>query len=184
MTTETTAPVTKILCLYTGRVLFEAAVETIRAALLLAVSQGADLSGADLSGAYLSGAYLKNAKLPSPTVLLLAYWEEVSPQLTADLMLYDASCHPDPDAFARWAAGGECPYSGVHVERAAHFKERKELWGTGVSCRPYDLMVRVLAEKCPEWNEEKRAAFEASFAKPAATTKLTTGAQPHSRRVS
>lgn len=56
-----------------------------------------------------------------------------------------------------------------YVERAAHFKERKDLWGTGVSCRPYDLMVRILAEKCPDWNEEKRAAFEASFKKPAET---------------
>ena len=124
---------------------------------------GADLSGADLSGADLSRADLSDANLPSPTTILLAAWGMLAPALTADLMRYDAACHPDPTAFDRWAAGGECPYANVKVQRAAQFKEDRKLWSPGPSPRPYDLMVAVLAEKCPEWSEEKRAAFESSF---------------------
>lgn len=138
----------------------------------------ADLGGADLRGAYLrradlGGAYLRRANLrgadlrganlPSPTVVLLATWLTVSVPLCADLMRYDASCHPDPAAFDRWAEVGDCPYDDVHVERAANFSELRELWAPGPSARPYDLMVRVLAECCPEWSDEKRAAFEATF---------------------
>ena len=126
--------------------------------------RGADLRGADLSGADLSGADLSGAHLPSPTVVLLAIWGTLAADLTVDLMRYDASCHPEPEAFDRWAAGGACPYSGVKVQRAAQFSERRDLWSPGPSPRPYDLMVRVLAEKCPEWDEAKRAAFEATFA--------------------
>jgi hypothetical protein len=136
---------------------------------------GAYLRGADLSGAYLSeadlseadlrGAYLRGAYLPSPTAVLLAYWPDLSPQLVADLMLYDSTCHPNPKAFDKWAAGGPCPYNGVKVGRAAGFQEDMALWGKGVPCRPYDLMVRVMAECCPEWDAEKRAAFEAQFKK-------------------
>lgn len=45
---------TKIYNLW-GKLLFEAAVDTVAAALLLAIQQGADLRCADLSGADLSG---------------------------------------------------------------------------------------------------------------------------------
>src|ERR1041385_7738461 len=119
--------------------------------------RGAYLRGAYLRGAYLRGAYLRGAYLPSPTAVLLATWGDLSPQLVADLMLFDSTCHPDPSAFDRWAAGGKCPYSGVHVERGAHFSEDRELWGKGVPCRPYDLMARVLAEGCPDWTAEQIA---------------------------
>ncbi|HEX7313331.1 MAG TPA: pentapeptide repeat-containing protein, partial [Pyrinomonadaceae bacterium] len=125
--------------------------------------RGAVLRGADLSDADLRGAVLRGAVLPSPTAVLLAYWPDLEARLVADLMLFDSTCHPDPTAFDRWAAGGDCPYSGVHVERAARFRERKELWGKGQPCRPYDLMVRVLAEACPEWSEEKLQKFMAKF---------------------
>ena len=80
-------------------------------------------------------------------MVLSANWGTVSDKLCADLMKYDASCHPDPAAFDRWAAGGGCPYSGVNVERAANFDEKRELWGNGKFCRPINLMKRVLAEK-------------------------------------
>ena len=126
---------------------------------------GAYLLGAHLSGAYLAGANLSGATLPSPTVVLLADWGAVSNDLTRDLMRYDAACHPDPTAFDRWAGGGAFPYDGVKVGRAAHFKERRDLWSPGPSERPYDLMVRVLAEKCPPWTEEQRAEFDARFQK-------------------
>ena len=129
--------------------------------------RGADLYGADLRGANLRGADLQKAKLPAPTVVLLASWEEVAPQLCADLMVFDASCHPEPTKFDVWANGGECPYLGVAVERAAQFKESKEIWNqkVGVICRPYDLMMRLINEKCPVWTEEQRIAFEVSFKK-------------------
>ena len=131
---------------------------------VLANLSGAYLSGADLSEANLSEAYLSEADLPSPTVLLLAAWGTLPDALTAELMRYDASCHPDPDAFGRWAAGGECPYAGVNVSRAANFRERRDLWVPGPSRRPYDLMVDVLAEKCPAWTDEQRAKFSAGGA--------------------
>ena len=125
--------------------------------------QGADLRGAYLRGADLRGAYLRGADLPSPTVILLAAWGALSAPLTVELMRYDAANHPDPTAFDRWAGGGACPYSDVKVERAALFTENRDLWTPGPCPRPHDLMVAVLAEKCPDWTEEQRVAFEAVF---------------------
>ena len=78
-------------------------------------------------------------------------------------MFFDATNHPEPAKFDAWAKGGQCPYSGVMVSRAANFRESRELWGKGVSCRPYDLMTRVLAEKCPAWTEEDQKQFTADF---------------------
>ncbi len=128
--------------------------------------RGADLRGTDLYGANLYGADLRGADLPAPTAVLLASWGEVSDALCRDLMTYDSACHPDPTAFDRWVKGGECPYSGVKVERAALFQEKRVLWdATAPLCRPYDLMQRVLAEKCPAWTDEQKAAFEAKFKK-------------------
>ena len=46
-----------------GKILFEAAVDTVAAALVLAFQQGADLYGADLYGADLDGANLRGANL-------------------------------------------------------------------------------------------------------------------------
>jgi len=110
--------------------------------------QSADLQSADLQSANLQYADLQSANLPSPTMVLLANWSgKLSAQLTADLMEYDASCHPDRDAFTKWANGGDCPYASVHVQRAANFKEIKELWGTGKPCGAYSLMLRLFSEK-------------------------------------
>jgi hypothetical protein len=125
--------------------------------------RSADLSFADLSFADLRSADLSSANLTSPTAVLLAMWGDLSQQLCADLMLFDADNHPDKTAFDHWAAGGSCPYSDVHVQRAANFSERKELWGKGQPCRPYDLMTRVLAECCPDWSDEQRDEFEKRF---------------------
>jgi hypothetical protein len=125
---------------------------------------GADLRGADLRGADLSGADLRGADLPAPTMILLACWGEVSPQLCGDLMVFDAANHPKPKAFEQWATGsGECPYDGVKVERAANFDQKKACWAIGHPCRPFDLMTRVLAEKCPPWSAEQRAEFAEKF---------------------
>src|SRR5579859_5401181 len=127
---------------------------------------GANLGGADLRGANLGGANLYGAKNLIPAVILASgSWGEVSDELCADLMLWDAANHPDPESFDRWARGGECPYADVPVSRACNFREKRELWGKGQLCRPYDLMMRLLAEKCPEWTDEQIKEFEARFKK-------------------
>jgi hypothetical protein len=199
-----------------GKVLYEAAVDTLTAALVLAITSGANLCGADLRGADLRGADLRGAdlrganlyganlyganlcganlrgadlrganlrgadlygadlrgadlygaNLPSPTVVLLANWGNVTDKLCRDLMTYDAACHPDPTLFTKWAEGGPCPYIAIKIERAASFTEVKALWKENLPlCRPYDLMIRVLEEKCPQWTTEQTAAFEKLFKK-------------------
>ena len=130
---------------------------------------GANLSGANLSGAYLSRADLSRAdlsraNLPSPTMVLLAQWGDLPDALTTLAMAYDAACHPDPAAFTAWAEGGACPYAGRRIERACNFTQRKELWRPDVAApRPYDLMVAILAAKCPDWADQQRAEFDAQF---------------------
>ena len=120
---------------------------------------GADLGGADLRDANLRGAYLRGAKVhavhwPAPTVVLLANWDLLDDALTADLMRLDAWCHPDPEAFCRWAEGGKCPYDGTDVERVARFAERKALMTPALLRRrprsPLELMRRVIAACCDE----------------------------------
>jgi len=113
----------------------------------------ANLSDANLSYADLRGANLRGANLPSPTVVLLALWRELSDLLTRDLMRFDAACHPDSRAFQRWAAGGACPYDRVKVQRAANFRERADLWSPGTPQGAHRLMCRVLAEKTKGWEE-------------------------------
>lgn len=123
----------------------------------------ASLTNTNLTFCYLVGANLKHTALPSPTMVLLAEWGHVSNELTADLMVWDSLNHPDPTTFDRWANGGSCPYSDTKVQRAAHFKERQELWGKGKVCSPYELMQRVLAEKCPPWTREQEQEFDHQF---------------------
>ena len=110
----------------------------------------ADLSRASLRWADLRGADLRGANLPSPTMVLLASWGEVSDDLCRDLMRYDAACHDDPGAFDRWKADGLCPYNCRKFQRAANFNERWELYSPGPAERPWDLMVRVIREKCAD----------------------------------
>ena len=125
---------------------------------------GADLRGANLRRANLGGADLRGANLPSPSIVLVASWGEVTDALTTDLMNYDASCHPDPDLFTKWSQGGSCPYTSVKIERACWFKEKKHLYNPQAPlCRPYDLMMRLLTEKCPPWTEEKHKEFQEKF---------------------
>ena len=109
----------------------------------------ADLSWADLIWANLREANLRDANLPSPTMMLLANWGLVSDELCADLMIYDAACHPDPKAFGVWVETGKCPYDDVKVQRAAQFTERTDLWDPSRPLRrPYDLVADLLREKC------------------------------------
>jgi hypothetical protein len=112
--------------------------------------RGVDLREANLRRVDLRDANLRGANLPSPTMLLLASWSDVSEDLCRGLMRLDAACHADSEAFDRWAAGGPCPYNGQQYQRAAIFHERKEWWSPGPSPRPWDLMVRLLREKCKD----------------------------------
>lgn len=106
------------------------------------------------------------ACLLSPAEMLLARWEEfnLSPQLIADLMLYDSLNHPDPNTFDKWAKDSTCPYSKTHnypiyYSRAAYFTERETLWGQGKFTSVYNLFERVLQETNPEWDEKKYESF-------------------------
>jgi len=115
------------------------------------IEAGANLRGADLYGAVLCDASVSCIKWPAPQIVLLAEWGHLSSELTRDLMNYDAASHPDPAAFDEWVAGGRCPYANVNVERAAQFRENKAFWDPSVPlCRPYDLMQRVIRERCEE----------------------------------
>lgn len=98
--------------------------------------QRADLSWADLSGAH----------LPPPTQMLLCYWGEVSPKLTLSLMRYDASNHPEPEEFDKWAEGGEYPYQRGFA-RCANFQEQRELWRPGKPKSARELVLLLFKEK-------------------------------------
>ena len=117
--------------------------------------RSANLRSADLSSADLSSADLRYADLPSPGVVLLCNWGDLADESIAALMRLDASAHPDPEAFDRWAQGGPCPYSGVKVQRAANFSEDKNLWIPGPPPTLWEAMRMVLDEKCPGWRGEK-----------------------------
>ena len=120
--------------------------------------KGAYLRNVNIKGACLHGANLSDTYLPPPTEMLLAAWDHLSDELTADLMNYDAACHCDPTAFDRWANGGDCPYMGVLFRRAANFPEKKHLWNPSRPlCRPWDLMIRCFQETgvISEWTGSK-----------------------------
>ena len=117
----------------------------------------ADLRYADLRNTCLLGAEFDNAKVygvrwPAPTEILLANWGEVSQNLCRKLMRYDASNHPDPKSFLRWAMNGRCPYSEINFQRAALFAERANVINnrflqTKVETA-YNLVQMLLKEKC------------------------------------
>ncbi len=115
--------------------------------------RGADLGSADLRGANLYGADLRRAMVdentffPSPTMLLLAYWGEVSPELCIELMRYDAFNHPDPSTFDEWAKTGKCPFLDLKWQRAAQFQERQKLWSPGPAKSAIVLAQMLIAEK-------------------------------------
>ena len=135
-----------------------------RANLRCSSMYGADLRNAGLRSADLYDANMRNARVhgahwPSPTMVLLVQWGNLPDDLTADLMRFDAWCHPDawrhpgPSAFLRWAQdSGPCPYEGAHFQRAALFWERKDLMTPALLRKrprsPYELTQRLLAECC------------------------------------
>jgi len=90
-------------------------------------------------------ADLREAKLPPPTVLLLCYWGRLSDKLTRELMRYDASNHPDPSKFDRWAKGGSCPY-GTGFSRVANFQEDRTVWKPGKAKSARELVLMLFTE--------------------------------------
>jgi hypothetical protein len=110
--------------------------------------RSAHLSYADLRSADLSSANLRYADLPSPTMLLLASWYQVSAKLTLKLMRYDAANHPEPTKFDEWAKGGDCPYADVKWQRCATFQENRELWKPGKATKSaLELVLMLFKEK-------------------------------------
>lgn len=131
-----------------------------RADLLGSNLLGSNLSRANLSGSNLLGSNLLCADLsgatwsddtiwPSPTMLLLALWGNVSPALCRELMRYDAANHPvGAKAFTAWAKkGGACPYADCRWGRAANFHEAKDHWSPGPAKSALWLAQQLLKEK-------------------------------------
>jgi len=110
--------------------------------------RSADLRSANLRSADLRSANLSSANLPSPPMLLLASWYQVSAELTLKLMRYDAANHPEPEKFDEWAKGGDCPYYDVKWQRCANFEENRELWKPGKTTKSaLELVMMLFAEK-------------------------------------
>jgi len=111
---------------------------------------GSNLRWSDLSGSNLRGSNLRGSNLPSPGMILLAQWGEVSDSLCIELMRYDAANHPDPSSFDRWAETGSCPYEDCPVQRSVNFTQRRNLWSPGPGRPAYELMVQLIREKCAD----------------------------------
>jgi len=115
----------------------------------------ADLRGANLSYADLSHGNLSKASLPSPTMVLLVNWKQVSDRLCQFLMKYDSCNHPKPELFDVWAMDGRCPYSNIKWSRSANFQEKRELWDNKAPLKSaYELATMLLKEKCI-WEEQE-----------------------------
>ena len=116
--------------------------------------ENADLESANLENTNLVNANLKNTKLPSPTMILLANWGELSKKTTKMLMRLDCSSIPDGKRlFARWKKIGVCPYEDVNVQRVASFNEHRKWWTYGPPPTIWEAMCAVLDEKCPGWRK-------------------------------
>ena len=108
----------------------------------------ANLSDTNLYYANLSDANLLGSSLPPPTMVLLANWDEVSDDLCRDLMRYDAFFHPNPFEFLDWVKDGPCPYTYKKFQRVCNFNERRDLYSPGIVDNGFNLMVRLIREKC------------------------------------
>jgi hypothetical protein len=97
--------------------------------------RNADLRNANLAGANLSWADLRGVNLSkaaySPLAVLQSRWDVVSNELCAELMRWDASAHPNPEAFQAWADGGDCPLNTSKIHRCLSFSEDRKLYQAG-----------------------------------------------------
>jgi len=107
----------------------------------------ANLRGADLHRANLRGADLQWADLPPVTMILLCSWGKVNDDLTLDLMRWDAWNHSNgQEAFDTWVKTDKCPYDAEQFQRAANFRENKDLWkehGFAIPPSAHTLVMRL-----------------------------------------
>jgi hypothetical protein len=111
---------------------------------------GADLEDVNLRCAVLINSKISDTKFPSPGMVLLANWGELSPELTTLAMAYDRANHPNPERFLEWVdlGGGRCPYNSVNIQRACNFRESKPLYDHNAqSPSAFELMEMILREK-------------------------------------
>ena len=119
----------------------------------------ADLCSVSCNEANFRRADLRGARLPSPTVLLLAAWENLSRKTTLALMRLDCSGLMHKNAtkfFNRWGKGRGCPYYEVdyiRFGRVASFNERRNVWKAGPPPSIRACMTMVLDECCPGWDQ-------------------------------
>lgn len=127
--------------------------DLIRADLTETSLYGADLRQAKLNMVGLRGADLRKADLRgafySPLALLTSIdIGVVSPELTAELMKWDAEMRVfGGPSFALWAVtpGGSCPFVTEH--RAFHFTEDRAAWDCSPSRMSFPELFRaVMAE--------------------------------------
>lgn len=118
---------------------------------------GCNLTSINILHSDVSGTNLKNAILCAPTAMLLADWGELSDELTALAMAFDASCHQDKELFDNWSEWGPCPYGETNYQRACNFLEKRSLWHSSIAPpTPYNLMIMLIKEKCADsdWHEQ------------------------------
>jgi len=109
------------------------------------------LTKANLRGAILIGATIEDCALPSPAMLLTAWWGDVSDELTTLLMRYDAANLPNGiDAFDAWAnnAHTPSPYENSKFERSTNYNMLKECWSPGPALSAYQLAEMLLRNYC------------------------------------
>lgn len=91
---------------------------------------GADLTRADLTGTNLTGADLTEAKYNILNLLNISMGN-VSHELTAELMRWDALIS-GADKMTAWARkNGPCPFANANLQRLFNFSENKRLWRAG-----------------------------------------------------
>jgi hypothetical protein len=123
--------------------------------------RSADLTNANLRRTNLYFAILKEAIVketlwPSPQMVLLACWGEVSDDLCTHLMRYDADNYSNPNKFVEWANDVVCPYLYEKFQRSANFTAcRKLITDNFLDIKPrsaYDLAQELLRECCITYN--------------------------------
>lgn len=126
--------------------------------LINATLEHSNFSRCNFISSSLLNSSLKGSKIGSPGMFLLANWENLSEELTALAMAYDASCHHDKKLFEDWAKNGDCPYELASYERACFFNEKRSLWDSDL--KPpgaLELLIRIIKEKCADsdWHNKK-----------------------------
>jgi len=89
----------------------------------------ANLNGADLWKTNLNEVDLREANY-SISIMNQIDWDELSDELTLELMRHDAEICGSK-AMTNWVKGGKCPFSTGNIQRLFYFNEKKELWKPG-----------------------------------------------------